>query len=318
MEMLGSACMGTLLQLKSVLPAMFLGLFGVDVLVRLGLMGKVAAVGRPLARMAHLPAPCVPAFLVAFGSLVGANAMLAGHHVEKTITDDELTLGAVFNTVPVHFKETLTYQLPVVLPLMGISLCLIYISTFWLAGLLKLGYVVGRGRMLPPSQVDEGDAGDDDAAPVSPGQAVREALRSRWRLFTRMAALLLAVTLAVQLLMGSGVMEAVSQIVAPAAAVLGLPPVVIAPVSAYIVSPLAGIAAMASLLRQHAVSPFHAIVALLVGGFLMVPLIRLRGTLPRYVSIFGWRLAARIISITTALSLLARAIVLALVLMFFI
>ncbi len=296
---------------------MFLGLFGVDVLVRLGLMGKVALVGRPLARMAHLPPQCLPAFLAAFGSLVGANAMLIRHHAEKTITDGELILGAVFNTVPIHFKETLTYQLPVVLPLLGLRLCLIYMSTFWLAGLLKLGYVVGRGRQAPPGSDNGADTGGAGGVPVSPEAAIRAAFRSRWRLFARMAALLLAVTLAVQLLIGSGVMDAVTGIVAPAAAVLDLPPVIIAPVSVYIVSPLAGIAAMASLLRQHVVTEYHAIVALLAGSFLMVPMIRLRGALPRYVSVFGWRLGAHIISITTALSLLARAIALALVLAFF-
>lgn len=301
---------------------MFIGLFSVEVLVGLGLLRKLESVGKPLARISNLPPQSVPAFLTAIGSLVAANAMLARHHADNMITDRELVLGSVFNTVPLHFKETLTYQLPVILPLLGPRLCLIYVATFWLSGLMKLGFVVYQGRKTLMHREDVGDAADDDGAVQDSGintfsRVLRQSFQARWGLFSRMAVLLLVVTFIVQLLIHGGALNAVELLVAPAAAVFGLPGTVIAPVSVYIVSPIVGISAMSSLLQQHMVTEYQAIVALLAGGFLMVPVTRLRSTLPRYISVLGWRHGTRVMYITTILSLMGRAVVLCWVLLFY-
>ena len=323
MDILWQAMGDTLFLLKQVLPAMFIGLFGVEILVQLGLMRKLEAIGRPLARISHLPPQSVPAFFTAIGSLAAANVMLSRHHAENLITDRELILGSVFNTVPLHFKETLTYQLPVILPLLGARLCLIYIATFWLSGFLKLGFVVYQGRKSPARShaIDQDPPGFAGTTPIGFGKkivlATRQAIQTRWGLFRRMAVLLSVVTLVVQLLVHLGVLNALERFIGPTANALGLPSAVVAPVSVYILSPMVGIGAMSTLLQQHIVTEYQAIVALLAGGFIMVPVIRLRGTLPRYVSIFGWRHGTRVISITTLLSLVARFIVLAWVLLFY-
>ncbi len=73
---------------------------------------------------------------------------------------------------------------------------------------------------------------------------------------------------------------------------------------------------MSTLLKQQIVTEYQAIVSLLAGGFLMVPILRLRGTLPRYVSVFGWRNGTRVIYITTMLSLAASGILLVWVIVF--
>jgi hypothetical protein len=52
-------------------------------------------------------------------------------------------------------------------------------------------------------------------------------------------------------------------------------------------------------------------VALLLGGFLMIPLIYLRSMLPNYVVIFGARLGTLIVSLSVGFTLLARAAMLA-------
>ena len=323
MDILWQALLDTLRLLKQVLPSMFIGLFGVEILVQLGLMQKLESVGKPLARVSHLPAQSVPAFLTAIGSLAAANVMLTRHHAESLITDRELILGAVFNTIPIHFKETLTYQLPIILPLLGARLCLIYIATFWLAGFLKLGFVVYQGRKMPvrshiaDQDISPGSLGTDGGLGSKLLRAASHAFQARWRLFRRMAVLLSVVTFAVQLLVHVGALNSLERLIGPTTDALGLPSAVVAPVSVYILSPMVGIGAMSTLLQQHMVTEYQAIVALLAGGFIMVPVTRLRGTLPRYVSILGWRYGTRVIYITTILSLVARAIILAWVVLFY-
>lgn len=323
MDLLLAVVKETLWLLWQVLPTMFAGLFGVEILMQIGLMQKLEPLGKPLADASRLPPQSVLAFLTAIGSLMAAHAMLARHHAENVITGRELVLGAVFNTVPLHFKETLTFQLPVILPLLGPRLCLIYIAVFWLSGFLKLGYVLYLGRKtLPPRAVNSTRTDPADLRGPARKQktitgVLHGAFNARWPLFFRMARVLLVVTLIMQVLVHAGVLGALNHLVGPLTSPFGLPPTVIAPVSVYIVSPIAGISAMSALLKQQLITEYQAIVALLVGGFLMVPVTRLRGTGPRYVSILGWTHGLRVLSITTILSLVARGIVLAGVLMFF-
>ena len=299
-----------------VLPVMFISLFGFEVLMQLGVAKKVEPLGAPLARAARLPPLTVVTFFASIGSLIAANTMLAQFHQDGLIKGRELVLGAVFNTVPVHFKETLTYQLPVILPLLGMRLCLVYVAVFWLSGLLKLGYVIAAGRVVL-------DADREESAEIQPAEEkkpegrrsaavlLRDAWNARRKLFTKMSVIIIGVTLAVQILMESGAIKFLDRLIGPIVDSAGFPTAIVAPVSVYIFSPIVGVTSMSALLSNSTVTEYQAIVALLAGGFLMVPVTRLRGTMPRYVSILGFRHGMTVLGITTTLSLVSRAIVLA-------
>ena len=140
---------------------MFVSLFGVELLMQLGLMRYLRPIGRPVARLAHLPSESALCFLTAIGSMVAAHTMAARFHQDQRLTDAQVKLTGVLNTVPFHFKETLTFQLPVVLPLLGWELCLIYITAFWLTGVLKLAFVLGWGRWRLPVPGAVRDAFDE-------------------------------------------------------------------------------------------------------------------------------------------------------------
>ena len=55
--MLIDAFMNTLYILKRFAPIMFVSLFGMEILLQMGAMKKLEPLGRPLARLAHLPPP---------------------------------------------------------------------------------------------------------------------------------------------------------------------------------------------------------------------------------------------------------------------
>lgn len=153
--------------------------------------------------------------------------------------------------------------------------------------------------------------------PVGFIKTVRASFQLKYKMFVRMGMVLMIVTFLVQLTVHTGALNNMEGIVAPLTDRFGLPAATIAPLSAYIVSPIVGISAMSALMKKGLVTEFQAIAALLARGFLMVPVVRLRGSLPRYVSILGWRHGLKAISITTLLSLLARLIVLTWVILFF-
>ncbi len=304
---------------------MFISLFGVEVLMQLGLMKHLRPVGKPVAKLANLPSESAITFLAGIGSMIAAHTMAAQFHEDGKLTDRELIVTGVLNTVPFHFKETLTFQLPIVLPLLGVELCLIYIAAFWMAGLIKLTFVIGYGRLEIQRRhglddafdLMECDPADPDCIQRSFLQILADAWNTRKKMFSRMITLLAAVTMIVQLLMHSGMMQAFERLILPMTTLFNLPPAVVAPVSAYILSPTVGITYMSSLLGEHLVTPFQAIVALLAAGVLMIPVTRLRRTLPRYMAIFGLKNGSFICGLTTALSMSSRIVILAWVLFFF-
>lgn len=304
---------------------MFISLFGIELFMQMGLMKHIAPLGRPVAKLANLPSESAVSFLSAIGSMVAAHTMAAGFHSDHRMTDQELVLTGVLNTVPFHFKEILTFQLPIVLPLLGGKLCLIYIAAFWLTGLIKLGFVLFWGHFYMPKtrraedafDTLECDPLDPECVPRSWGQLLKDTWHARKKMFFRMISLLGSITFLIQVLIHSGLLNWFEAAILPITAIFNLPPAVVGPISTYVFSPTAGIAYMSNLLNQQAVSDYQAIVSLLAGSLLMIPVTRLRRTLPRYTAIFGLKHGFIICGLTTGLSLLSRILILIWVIFFF-
>lgn len=304
---------------------MFISLFGIELFMQLGLMTYLAPMGRPVAKLANLPSESAVSFLAAIGSMIAAHTLAAGFHADRKISDRELMLTGVLNTVPFHFKEILTFQLPIVLPLLGLRLCLIYIAAFWLTGLIKLGFVLFWGHFFIPKTIRSNDAfdtmecdpADPDCVPRSFLQLLEDTWNARKKMYIRMITLLASVTLAVQILMNAGLLGWFEAVIVPLTSAFHLPAAVVGPVSAYIFSPTVGITYMSNLLNQEVVTSHQAITALMAGSLIMIPVTRLRRTLPRYMAIFGMKHGLVIGGITTGLSLLSRVLILVWIIFFY-
>lgn len=307
---------------------MFISLFGVELFMQMGLMRHLKPVGKPISRAARLPAESAFCFLAAIGSMIAAHTMTAQFHADGRLDDRELRLTGILNTVPFHLKETLTFQLPIVLPLLGGRLAMIYISSFWLTGVLKLCYVLACGRVWgngkapvetgeDPFSANECTPDDADCLNRSFNRLLKDAWHARKKMFFKMMGVLALVTLLVQMLTESGMLSWVESGIAPLTSALGLSPAVIGPLTTYIFSPVAGISYMSTLLTQNSITGYEAITALIAGGLLMIPVTRLRRTLPRYIAIYGGRNGTAVCLLTTAFGLLSRVLVLAWILCFY-
>ncbi len=127
---------------------MFISLFGIELLLQMGLMTYFKPVGKPVAKWANLPSESALSFLTGIGSMIAAHTLAAQFYEDRKLTFHELMATGVLNTVPFHFKETFSFQIPIVLPLLGPELCLIYIAAFWLAGIIKLCFVASTVACL--------------------------------------------------------------------------------------------------------------------------------------------------------------------------
>lgn len=323
-QMLLTVLEGLVRFLVQVVPLTFVALFGVELLVQLGVMRRLEPLGRPLTRLSRLPAVSTLTFMASIGSVVAANSMLAGYRNDGLIDDREVVLTSLLNTVPMYLRELLTYHFPVIFPLLGFRVGMVYFMTFWLSGLIKICFIILGGRMLlggerkgPESTAPLRTAGtlrEEGWKPEDWKQLARSIFQCRMHLFLRISGTYAAVTFVLLLFTELGYFKWVDALLAPLTERFGLPAQVIGPLSAYVVSPMVGLASVSTLLGSGQLSEYQAIVALLLGGFLMIPLIYLRSMLPTYVALFGAKLGGLIVSLSVAFSLLARTVMLAAVL----
>jgi hypothetical protein len=310
--------------LLRVLPITFVALFGTELLVQLGVMKRLESLGRPLTRVSRLPPVTTLTFITGIGSIVAANSMLAAYRNDGIIDDRELILSSLLNSIPIYLKELLTYHFPVIFPLLGPWVGTIYFMTFWLAGFIKLLFIILGGRLMLGKgcrQNPEQTSGGPEAAPEAPRgprsfrMLITDTFRNQIRLFARISSYYVVVTLIVLLCMEMGLFRWMDSLIGPVVWRFGLPAAVIAPLSAYVVNPIVGLTSVSTLLHSREITEYQAIVALLIGGFLMLPMIYLRSMLPKYVVIFGVKLGTLIVALSVGFTLLARVIMLGVVMM---
>lgn len=307
-------------QATQFLPYTFAALIATELMIRYGLLVKLEPLGAPLTRISRLPPVSTLTFVAGMGSVLAANSMLATYRNDKIINDRELVLSSLLNSIPVYLKELLTYHFPVIFPLLGPWVGGIYLATFWLAGLIKIVFVVVAGRFL----LKDRESSADGLMKTSSTSLVEhersggfahlfmDSVKKQSRLFVRIAAYSTGMMFLVLLGLELGFFSWTEALIGPMANHLGLPAVVLGPLGVYAVSPLAGVSSLAALLTQHQINAQQAVVALMIGGLVMAPMIYLRSMLPNYVALFGARLGGVIVLLSLICALGARLVVLCL------
>jgi hypothetical protein len=300
-----------------VLIIMFVSLYGSQVLIELGVFERLAFIGQPLARIARLPAQAGLTLVTSLGSVVAGNAMLATLHQEGKLDGGQTYLIALLNSTPIYIRESFTYQLPIMLPLLGVRVGGVYFAAFLAAGLVRVLFVIVAGRLRFGAQGAVGTAlepeNPEPLGRIKPrlGAALVQGFTRQWKLLFRVGAIFVIITFLILLLIHSGLVARVVPHVKPLTDLFDLPPSCVVPIGAYILSPLVGATSIGAMLRDGHLSDWQGIVACLLGSILMLPVFTLRFSFPRYAAIFGVGLGTKVLATSTVLGMLTRAVFLA-------
>ncbi len=295
-----------------VLIIMFVSLYASQVLIEAGLFKRLEFIGRPLARLANLPHEAGITFLASFGSVLAGNTMLAKLHQERRIDDRQTLLSALLNTTPVYLKETFTYQIPVMIPLLGIKVGLLYFLTFIVSGIIKTLFVIVYGRMRLKGPGSERGSVDPNSANTGMttrrkfGEVFVLAFTRQRKIFLKISAIFILTTFTIFLLINNGVITGLVDYVRPLTDFFRLPPSCVLPVSTYMFSPLVGATSLGAMLKDGMLSDLQGITACVLGSLLMLPIFTLRYSFARYTSIFGFSLGSSILLVSTSLGMLSR------------
>lgn len=295
------------------LLTMLLSMGITHVLIAKGFLRYLSRISQPLTARMGLPETVIAASVLAFGSALSANAMLAELYRKQQLSEQEAFLGAILNGASINVKEIFTYQLPIMLPLLGWRAGSIYLACFSLAAVMRYAYVLlhaRRAKRQPvPEQAAAPAASTASAVPVAPSSSIRKQLRQ----FLKVAATYVLITFGVLFVFHAGVGAWFEKMVAPISSALQLPVAVAVPMAVFIFKPVAGASAISLLRNNGTITDIDAALTVVVGSLLLLPLYGFRsGSIARTVSFFGPRLGFRISATSTSLAIVSRLIFLVL------
>lgn len=273
-----------------------LGLFIGNLIESLRWTRHVAILAGPIARKARLKDVSAASFSMAFFSGVTANTMLSEAYEQGRLSDRELVLSNLFNSLPTYFLHLPTIFF-VAAPFIG-SAAFTYVGLTALAALLRTSCIVFSGRFfLPPvpegcvtCELDRADR--QDAA---------SALRKTWKRFLKRIPKIVKITAPIYtlffLLKQMGAFGWMQDFMAGNVHFLSwLPPEALGIVVFHIAAEFtAGLAAAAPLLQGGGLTETQLVLALMVGNVLSTPMRAFRHQFPYYAGIFKPRMAVKLI-----------------------
>jgi hypothetical protein len=293
------------------------GVFLANVVVGLGAVEYVATLSRYLTEPANLPREVGTAIVTTAASTTAGYGMLAEYR-ESGVLDDRATLVAVtINTFFGFVQHVFTFYVPVLIPILGVEVGVLYVGTraAIALGITVVGVVAG-GVLLSGANVDRTardrvDAAPDvarDGGPAEDGRdrtlraavdrAVDRTLPKLRRIVPRLAVVYVAVTALVRTTDARALTAAAD----PLAGLLGLPGAALPVIAVFALDTTTGALTIAPLLDE-AFTPRTAVATMLVGGIVSFAVSTFKRSIPFQYGIWGPTFGSKVIAVNTTLKI---------------
>lgn len=282
--------------LTRLVASVSLGLFVAILIESLNWTHFIARFAGPVVRLARLKDIAGASFSMAFFSGLAANSMLAENYEKGKLTNRELVLSNLFNSLPTFFIH-LPQMFFVALSFLGRT-AVIYIGLTLFAAFLRTLCIVILGRLfLPPLPAGCITCILDEQKT----KQWKDAFHKTWRRFKRRINRILLITIPIYIIFyfvnKYGFFTWLEKAMAEHVATLSfLPPQAMGIVVFQMAAEMsAGLAAAGALLNAGGLAAREIVLALLVGNILSTPVRAFRHQFPFYAGIFKPRLALKLI-----------------------
>ena len=263
--------MSEVLLIVKVLVLMFIGILLAEIFIQLNF-----SIRWNFVKFANLPAACNTPFIIAFASAVSADAMLQSLRENGILRDHEVILSSMLNSTTNWVKETITYIIPVVIPIPGFKVGLIYAATLWFGVLATLAFVIIAGKFLNKRNRIDFEIYDIGTNEHKQKQYNKESKRKNFKdavvrslkRFGRIATTYVVVTVAFMLVVKDIDFEFLSD----TTKFFGIPSRAIPALIAYVASPIVGMSIVSSMLINGAISERDAIATVILGSTVALPI----------------------------------------------
>ena len=321
-----------LLRVLRIAVFLSVGVFLANLAVSFGLVEKIAVVSQYLTGPANLPDEVGTAILTTTASPTAGYGMLADFR-ESGVLDDRATLVAVtINTFFGFAQHIVTFYVPVLIPILGARVGVLYVTTRGLvalaitltgiaAGALLLdGTNVDRGATTEGTAPDGGGAAADDSPAGDDGDDEPDTNRERvleaagetrgklGEILPRLAAIYVVVAVLVAYseeilgyLGGSG--QALTATADGLTGLLGLPGAAVPVVAAFALDTTSGAVVIAPLIDNGTFTARTAVATMLVGGIVSFAVSTFKRSIPFQYGIWGREFGSKVIAVNTGLKI---------------
>ncbi|MFB6089643.1 MAG: nucleoside recognition protein [Halobellus sp.] len=313
------------------------GVFLANVAVGFGLVERIAAFSKHLTRPANLPDEVGTAIVTTAASTTAGYGMLADFRESGRLNDVETLVAVTMNTFFGFVQHIFTYYAPVLIPILGLEVGLLYVGARAaialgitiagvLAGAVLLSGKSGRSPADAPdtAAADGGDESDGESDPAaeadptveddgSPAEVVRTAAEKTWPKLKRIVPRLAVVYALVTLLVRTQDLRAVTGIAEPLTALLGLPGASLPVIAVFAFDTTAGAATIAPMIGGT-FTPRTAVATMLLGGIVSFAVSTFKRSIPFQYGIWGPAFGSKVIVVNTVLKVVFIAAALAVLL----
>jgi hypothetical protein len=277
-----------------------------NVAVAFGLVERIAGLSRLLTGPANLPDEVGTAILTTTASTTAGYSMLADLR-ESGYLDDEATLIAVvMNTFFGFAQHVFTYYIPVLIPILGAKVGVLYVSlrafialAITLVGILAGSLLLSARNFDEEVQLDPDELDDEEQTPNERLLAAWDRTRPTLR---RLVPRLVIVYTLVTLLVSQYDLTAITGPADPLVALVGLPAAGVPVIAVYTFDTTAGAAAIAPLLGD-VFTPRQAVATLLLGSIISFAVSTFKRSIPFQYGIWGPEFGTKVIAVNTALKI---------------
>jgi hypothetical protein len=284
------------------------GVFLANLAVGFGLVERVAGLSRFLTGPANLPDEVGTAILTTAASTTAGYGMLAEFR-ESGALDDRATLVAVtINTFFGFVQHIFTFYLPVLLPILGLRVGLLYVGSRALVALcITFTGVFAGVLLLSPVNVDQSmttaaDGGAQEEGPDTPREVIHHAWDRTLPKLRRIVPRLAVVYTLVVLVTRTTDLTALTEVADPLATVVGLPGAAIPVIAVFALDTTAGAATIAPLIGVDFTAR-QAVATMLIGGIVSFAVSTFKRSIPFQYGIWGPRFGSKVVAVNTGLKI---------------
>ncbi|MFC6873978.1 nucleoside recognition protein [Halobellus marinus] len=312
------------------------GVFLANVAVGFGLVEYIAAFSKYLTRPANLPDEVGTAIVTTAASTTAGYGMLADFRESGRLDDVETLIAVTINTFFGFVQHIFTFYAPVLIPILGLEVGLLYVGAraaialcITVVGVLAGGVLLSRGaasdgRDADPATTPDGgvagasdvsagpsdDAGNDTDPPLS---VLQTAAEKTWPKLRRIVPRLAVVYVIVTVIVRTQDLQSATAVAEPLTSILGLPGASLPVIAVFAFETTAGAATIAPMIGST-FTPRTAVVTMLLGGIVSFAVSTFKRSIPFQYGIWGPRFGSKVIVVNTVLKIVFIAVAIAVLL----
>ncbi len=311
---IGSVLLGEVLpRVVTIAVAIAAGVAFANVLVAFGAIQYIAALSRPLTGPANLPDEVGSAILTTAASTTAGYGMLAEYR-DSGLLDDRATLVAVtINTFFGFVQHIFTFYAPVLIPILGLKVGLLYVGTragislaITITGVVAGAFLLSARNVNPDAMIDgdaetRTDGGDGRTVGEKLLDAGRGGLEKTWEILPRLA---FVYTLVVLLTTYYDLESMTGGAADPLASLTGLPSAAVPVIVIYAFDTTSGALTIAPLIEDEIFTARTAVATMLIGGIVSFTVSTFKRSIPFQYGIWGAEFGTKVIIVNTSLKVL--------------